>query len=420
MEPEFAGRSLIRDLRLLIVLFVMLRLVTALVYQPNLFDVYGADGKPYRLERGLSTWGDMSYHYDIAALSDKGLLPYRDFWYEYPPLFPALSVGLYRLLSVSAPAPYPSWVTAWGVILTLFDLGVLLLIRRIAARLYGAERATELAWVYALLPMPLILNWWTFDGMIAFFLLLGLALLLEGQAARSGAAIAAGILLKFVPAALLPAVWRFRPRREAVICTALALGITAIVLAGAVLAFGDNAVSSLTVQFTKSSYATVWALLDGNLHTGIFTGDHFAPPAPAPRDHPAVIPAWLTLLVFGGIGLFVFTRRLRRDDRGVVAFVGITYMLFLLWSPAWSNQWLMWIAPLVLLCFPTRTGVMTVLLLGLVTFVEYPMLFGRTGDTGGVIAGALALPYYVTVISRAVIWAALAVGMYRLLTEREP
>lgn len=414
----FVGRSLIKDTRLLLILFVMLRLIMAVVYQPYLFEVYDEAGDVYRLERGLSTWGDMSYHYDIAALSGEGLLPYRDFWYEYPPIFPLMSIGIYQLLSANQPAPYTSWVTTWGLILTLFDLGVLLLIRRIAAHLYGPDRATELAWVYALLPMPLILNWWTFDSMIAFFLLMGLASLLEGKLIRSGVSIAAGILVKFVPVVMLPAVWRYRPRREAIIHTAITLSIVAAVLAAAVLAFGDNAVYSLTVQFTKSSYATIWALLDGNMHTGIFTGDHFAPPAPAARDNPAAVPSWLTLIVFGAIGLFVFTRRLRRDGRGVVAFVGITYMLFLLWSAAWSNQWLMWIVPLVLLVFPTRNGVITVLLLGLLTFIEYPMLFGRTGDTGGIITGALTLPYYFTVISRTVIWATLAVGMYRLLTEK--
>ncbi len=419
--PEFVGRSLVKDRRLLLIIFLMSRLILLVVYQPAMLEGPGSAG----IERGLSTWGDLSYHYEIARLGDatvygEARYPYIDFWYEYPPVFPALSVGLYQMLAARGPAEYGSYATALGMLMIFFDLGTLLLLRRIARRLYGEERAAELAWVYALLPMPLILNFWTFDAMIAFFMLLALALLLEGQLARSGAAIACGILVKFMPIVMLPAVWRFWPRRAALKLTLIALSISALVLGGLVFAFGDWASASFTVQFTKSSYASPWALIDGNMTTGIFGSiiDHFdLEKAATLRGNPAVIPPWLTLLIFGGIGLFVFTRPLRKDDRAVVAFVGITYMLFMLWSSAWSNQWLMWLVPLILLCFPTRNGIMTVLLLGLITFVEYPMLFGHTGDTGGIITGARVPFYYVTVLGRTMIWAALGVGMYRLLRD---
>jgi hypothetical protein len=408
--PEFLGRSLLRDFRLLLMVFVLARLTLAIVYQPYIIE---------GVERGLSAQGDLSYHYAVAALSQDGLYPYADFWYEYPPVFPALSVGLYKLLSFSGPAGYTAYATALGMLLIAFDAGNLVLIRRIARRLYGDARALEIAWIYALLPMPLILNWWTFDGMIAFFMLLGLALLLEGRAAASGVAVAAGILVKFMPVMMLPAVWRFRSRREAIVHTAVVLGAAAIVLGAVVVGFDDWGLDSLTVQFTKSSYQTVWALIDGNLHTGIFTGDHFAPPASAARDNPAKVPAWLRLAVFGGVGLYVFTRRLRTDGRGMVAFVGITCMLFLLWSQAWSPQWLMWVVPLILLCFPTRDGVLLLMLLGLLVFVEYPQLFLHTAETQGSIAGVQKQAYYLIVFARTAIWAMLAAGMNQMLTSRQ-
>lgn len=410
--PAVVGRSLTRDFRLLVILFVMFRLITAIVYQPYIVN---------EVERGLTTWGDLRYHYDVARQSADGHYPYADFWYEYPPLFPALSVALYRFLALRGAVDYTAYASALGLILLAADAGNLLLIRRIARRLYGDARATELCWVYALLPMFLVLNWWTFDGLIALFLLLGLALLLEGRMAPSGAATAAGTLTKFVPAALLPAVWRFRPRREALLWTGVAAGATLLALVPLLLAGGEYAAASLTAQFSKASYQTVWALLDGNLTTGIFGSvpdKYDAANAYALTGNPAVIPWWLRLIPFAAIGMYIYTRRLRDDDRGVLAFATITLVLFVLWSQGWSPQWMSWLAPLLLLCFPQFDNVVAILILGLLAFVEYPMLFGHTGDTAGALTGPAALALHLTVTVRTVLLVGYAAALYRLLTSK--
>ena len=54
--------------------------------------------------------------------------------------------------------------------------------------------------------------------------------------------------------------------------------------------------------------------------------------------------------------------------------------------------------PLLLLCFPTRNGVYAAVMLCVLTFADYPALFIRTGDTGGVISGTLVLPFRGTVV----------------------
>jgi hypothetical protein len=100
-----------------------------------------------------------------------------------------------------------------------------------------------------------------------------------------------------------------------------------------------------------------------------------------------------------------------------VAFVTITLLIFFLQSQGWSPQWLAQIAPLVLLSFPTRDGVIGVVLLSLVTFAEYPFLFIRTGDTGGTIVGALVTPFVVLVVARTALLVGLCVGLYRILRQ---
>ncbi len=72
------------DLRTLLYLVVALR-VTLLIAHPPQF-VQTPRGV---LERGITVNGDFAYHFGIAENTQQGLLPYHDYWYEYPPSFPS-------------------------------------------------------------------------------------------------------------------------------------------------------------------------------------------------------------------------------------------------------------------------------------------------------------------------------------------
>ena len=177
---------------------------------------------------------------------------------------------------------------------------------------------------------------------------------------------------------------------------------------------------SLTAQFNKASYETVWALIDGNYTTGNFgPAQERLDPNNANKleGNPAVIPGVVRLGAAALIGLFVFWRTRRFDERGLVAFVTITLLIFFIQAQGWSPQWLAQIVPLILLCFPTRDGVTTVVLLSLVTFAEYPFLFIRTGDTGGEITGALVMPFVMLVLARTAILIGMCVALYRRLRQ---
>jgi hypothetical protein len=177
---------------------------------------------------------------------------------------------------------------------------------------------------------------------------------------------------------------------------------------------------SLTAQFNKSSYQTIWALIDGNYKTGSFgpLEDRLYPErANIPLGNPARIPVWLRLGVAVAVGLFVFLRTRRFDHKGFVAFATITLLIFFLQAQGWSPQWLVQIIPLVLLCFPTRTGVLVTLLLSFAAFAEYPFLFIRTGDTHGEITGAFVMPFVMLIVARTLILVGVCVGLYRILRQ---
>ncbi|HVO41347.1 MAG TPA: glycosyltransferase 87 family protein [Aggregatilineales bacterium] len=399
---------LLRDNRLLIATFLGLRIMLLIAYQPV------DQARP-----GVTTWGDFQHYFNLAALSAPttdhpgGSLPYRDYWYEFPPLFPLLSLATFSLTR-----QFTGYAVLLGLIMTAFDTANLLLVRRLGARLHGEATGMALGWVYAILAAPLVFAFWTFEPIVACAILLALAALIDRHDARSAMSIALGALTKYVPLVLLACVWRFRPWREALRYTVIALALTAIGV-GAMLAFGGPfGLPSLTAQFSKASYESVWALIDQNYKTGNFgpDSDHFdAAKASQLLGNPAVVPWWLRGLVFGALGLWVYAGTRRYDARGIAAFAAITITLFFLWSQGWSPQWLVILIPLILVNFPSRHGVLAILLLSGLSFVEYPLLFSRTGETGGAISGTQIPLFAMLVLARTALLVGLAVALYSQL-----
>jgi hypothetical protein len=402
--------SLLADFRLLLILFIAFRIMLLMVYQPLLLA---------NVERGIAAGGDYLNYYQIASLSDSAGLPFRDWWSEFPPVWSYLSTLLYQL-SGGARGNYTSFALFTGLLMLAFDAGNLVLIRKIGSRLHGTNTGMALVWIYAITLAPLVFTFWNFEPLVAFFLLLGLWWLLVKRDNRSAVAAAIGALTKFTPALILGAVWRFRDRATSLRYTA----IIAAVFGGIyLLLFLQNAsmtLPSLTAQFNKASYQTVWALIDGNYRTGNFgpLEDRLDPvKAAIVQGNSARIPGWLRLGIAAAIGLFVFVRTRRFDDRGLVAFVAITLLIFFLQAQGWSPQWLVQIIPLLLLCFPTSNGVLAVVMLSLVTFAEYPFLFIRTGDTGGEITGALVMPFTILVLVRTGILVSVCIALYQRLRQ---
>lgn len=400
--------TLFSDWRLLVILFVAFRLGMLLVYQPLLIE--GS-------ERGITAGGDFLTYYHLGALSEDGLLPFRDWWSEFPPIPSWLNVIAYQL---AGRASYTGFAVLYGVLMLACDVGNLALLRKLGIRLHGAQTGMALAWIYALMLAPAVLQWWTFEPLVAFLLLLSLNWLLAEKNSLSAAAAGVGALVKFTPALILGAVFRFRVMGVALRYLGIVAAIFASVYVVLMLQNGQMTMPSLTAQFSKSSYQTVWALIDGNYRTGNFgpVSERLDPSAASQLvGNPSVIPAWLRLGIAILLGLFVYVRTRRFDDRGLVAFVAITLLIFFLQAQGWSPQWLAQLLPLLLLCFPTRDGIMALVILCLAVFAEYPFLWLRTGDTGGVITGSLLMPYAILVIARTVLLAGFGFGLYRKLRQ---
>lgn len=410
-EPSLTLSGLLGDMRLLVILFVAFRVMLLLAYPP--FLIQGD-------ERGIGVGGDRVYHYSLVSQAEDGLYPFRDWWSEFPPAWYLTTTALYELGAKS----YDAWSIAIAVLCLLSEVGSLILVRRIGSRLHSPNTGMALAWVYAMLAAPAIYMWWNFDTWVTFFLLLGLWWLLEKKDVQSAVAVAAGALVKFIPFLMFGAVLRYRSLRQAVIYITIAVGVFALAYIPLFAIRADFAAISLTAQFNKPSYQTVWALIDQNYGTGNFgtIESHLTPEGVSDGvsdKNPAVIPGWLRLVVAAAIGIAVFVTTRRRDDLGVVAFVGITLLIFYLQSQGWSPQWLSQILPLIILVLPTRDGILIGVMLSLLAFAEYPFLFVRTGDTGGLMlpGTALFIPWVMIVLMRTALLGMVAALFYGKLRQ---
>ena len=402
--PTTIASPLIRDSRLLLYLFISFRLMLLLVHQPQ-----------PGYTPGMAAFGDFPYLYDLAKLADQGKLPYRDYWFEYPPVLAFVSQGVYTIAHARG-GDFTAYILLMNVVLLVFDTGNLLLIKRIGTQLRGPAVGTALAWIYALIAVPVIFSFWNFDAIVAFFTLLAIAWLLGKHNTRSAIAAGVGALTKFMPLVILGAVWRYRSIREALRFSAIAVGITVVGLVAMVIFGGPFGLPSLAVQFNKASSETVWALLDGNYKTGILNPDHLEPEtAFRVQGNPATIPTWLRTVAFGAIGLYIYATTRRRDERGLMAFVGISFALFYLWSPNWSPQWQITLIPLILLNLPSRNGVLLILGLAFVNFIEFPVLFSRTN---GEISAPLLPIFVILILLRTALLIVFAVALYQQLRIR--
>ncbi|NJL95827.1 MAG: hypothetical protein HC915_19895 [Anaerolineae bacterium] len=210
----------LHDLRLLVYLFLSLRVLLLVSYPPQLLPPgQGA----VAVETGLTRLGDFREHYTLATQTNADFLPYRDYWVEFPPVWPVLVHGLYALTQART-GDFTSWASLLYLILLAVDLGNLLWVRHLGGVLHGPGVGAALAWVYALLAAPWVMLAWNFEALVLFCLLAGWAWARQGRASLAGGVLALGILAKYVPLLALPLLWRYRPRRVAAVVTGVALG----------------------------------------------------------------------------------------------------------------------------------------------------------------------------------------------------
>lgn len=377
---------------LIFILFLTTRLLMLLAFPPE----------------NLIFYGDYQHYFNVADMTRQGFYPFIHYWYEFPPLFPYLNIAVYTLASQQL----KNYILLLALVLLLAECGNLYLLYRLALRLYGRNRATTIAWIYTGLFTPIFFWLGNFDALTTFFILLALYSLFNQRTKLLAIALGLGAMIKFLPVILLATIWRYKGLKAA-IAYGLAVLLISLIIFGPFALFNPTMTfASLQAQARKSSYQTVWAILDNNLTTGNFgpLTDHFDPlKATQPVNHPARIPTWLTLIPFGLLGLFLLTRPQTASSGNFEAmiFTTLTFIIFFLWSQGWSPQWQTFLIPLLLLSFPEKRAVLFIIALSFINFLEWPVILSRGLNH--------FLPF--TIIARTFILVLIAIEAYRLFTR---
>jgi len=368
--PIFAAPP---DVALILALFAAFRLLSLFLLRPGGF---------------LRDWSDFDTYFGIASLSDYGLYPFLHFWLEWPPLVPWLAVGAYRLSLTMLPwsdDPRLWFVLILGSVFLLFEIGNFLLLARLSRRLHDNPATTSrVLWIYALLFPPLYAMLGYFDGVALFFILLALEWLLAEKRSLSAVAVGIGIVVKIFPVLVVPVaarrLWQQYRRQEAGIEIGLygvTCGLTVLALLAPFLWGGPQwLLASFRAMAGRSSWETVWAVLEGYSGFGVVLGNRLNPAETNFAAHPGLLPGWLIMTAFAALYLWLLTRPADyRQSRPVLALAGLTTITLLLANKGYSPQFLVYLLPFILLLMPNARGAIYALALTGLNVLEQPVYF---------------------------------------------
>jgi len=315
-------------------------------------------------------YGDIPIYFEWSSLSG---WPFIDFWVEYPPLFPFIS----KLLYMIAGGGKFIYVFLLAMLIALSLAGTVYVFTKLSVRLYGQNEGLIRSIIFLAIILPYPYTWWYAEPITVFLFLGGLYSSLFSTSFASGIWIGIGMLSKWFPTFLLPPIFRYFSLKKS-----LTIGVTAFALV--VLIFGmlylispEMTLASIVSQPNRSSWQTLWALLDGNFTTGAFltAEDRLNPDTSnlAIGNKP-VIPSNITLVLFATLGFWLWTQWKNRTETSFIGFTGIVWSIFLLWSPGWSPQWILYLIPVILLTLPLARGLLILIIFILLTNLEWPIL----------------------------------------------
>ncbi len=353
---------------------------------------------------GLTGYGDLPNYFQLAQLPG---LPFINYWVEFPPVFPFLNSLIFHLSG----GLEPNYDYLFVFFLIFVDAANLILFAKISDNIHGIQSGQWRMLSYLAILIAFSYTWWYFDSLVVFAILLGLYLLHRQRDLLAGGAIAFGALTKFFPLALLAMVWCFLPIKRALKVTISAVALIVLAYGSLYLVSPSFTRASLISQLNKGSWETVWALIDGNLQTGLFGpySEKLIPElANETSRNPPVINPLISLIFFGGIGFWIFLKPKERGLIQVIAFTGLTLCLTFLWSPGWSPQWVLFLIPLILLSLARREALLMTATIVLVNVLEWPVLLSR----------GLFNDLWITVILRTLILILLALTWFTRLNPK--
>jgi hypothetical protein len=324
---------------------------------------------------GLRGYGDLAHFYNLAEIPG---LPYINYWIEFPPAFAFLNKGLFAI----AGGVEHTFTYLFVLVLLVADFANVFLFLKLETLVEpGRDQPSWRSLVYAAILAGLPYSWWYFDTLAVFFMLLALYLAVSRRNLLwTGLAIGGGFLVKVFPVLILPGLFKISGLRKSVLL-ALVAGISIVLPFFALYQVSPvYTAASLASRSIRASFETVWALINNDRGTGDL-GPLVQRLDPGQAYHPIGNPDMIqplgVLVVFFIIGIYFWLRAHLDNPLKLISFVGLTMVIFFVWSPTWSPQWILHMIPISLLVLPFSPGILLVAALILDNLLEWPLLLSR-------------------------------------------
>ncbi|MFA5809297.1 MAG: glycosyltransferase 87 family protein [Thermoleophilia bacterium] len=306
---------------------------------------------------------DIPVYYSYASRIAQGLMPYRDFSSEYPPLAMAL-FSLPRLLSGAGESEFVAW---FQVEMLLFSCGIVLLLSWISwSQWQNVWKVAGTLAMYTLFLLSLgSIVQERFDLAAAFLMLASVACFITDRYLAAWLLLGIGLMTKVVPVLIAPifliAHYRRRQFNEvwmgpvAMIMAALTVSIPFLLASpeGLANAFLYHVERPLQIESTWSSPILLYSKLTGYpAYIMNSYGSHNV--YSTVSDTLVMISGPLTAVALL-TGYWIFWRRSRKDGNGlpdisgntIIRFVAIAIVTFIVGGKVLSPQFLIWLIPLV-------------------------------------------------------------------------
>lgn len=305
--------------------------------------------------------GDRDFYQAIAARAAGGSWPYRDYWVEYPPVFPLLTATIGLVLGRLG-AVTTSYGTVELCMMGVVYVANLALLVGLARQLrYSSRQILSITSTYLLCPLLSLFTFGWFDALAVTTLLAALFLLFKGWDYSAGVTVGIGALTKVFPVVLLLALPWLIPWRRYAKLAAAAVMVSAAVLAALIIWQRDLVLASAVALLARPAWETIPAVITGQFAYGRM-------PALSARGDPRTAwdgmasgTSWLLLVQLGTLFIAAAVAWYRRPramtgPRHVVLVTLLWVLALLLGSKGFSIQFLIWIIPLLLLVWPNRVG----------------------------------------------------------------
>jgi Glycosyltransferase family 87 len=379
---RLAARLTRQDVSLIIAIMIVARLLAIVALRPGGYVV--------------ETGPDGAYYFDWGRLAAGGAYPLLDYWTEYPPIFPWLSVLAYKLAVL-----LPAWIDQrfwFNLILHSFmipfDAGNIALIYVLARRIHGHDTALKAAWLYVALFVPLfvLLGW--FESIALFAALLSIWAILSNRPILAGIVLGFGILVKqYVAIAGVIGLVQLRPKRQLFKFIFAGLIILAVGLGPFLLKSPQLIKANIDSMLTRPAWSSPYALIDGiTTYSPIALADRFDPAQAINPTPPTRIPWALVTLAFGLVYAFTLIRsHPHRTVRAAIGLTGLTFTLFFLWSKGYSPQWSLFLMACLCILLPDRLGGLLLISLEIFFVLEWPVTTILLAGNPGYLAALVVL-----------------------------